>query len=261
MNGMSRWFATSSLALSLVSLAACGGGGGDDGGSAPSAGTSPAEGAYAGTLTGGPSNGFQLVILEDGTYWSIYGTQVGSLLYVNGFVQGSGTAANGQFSSNNARDFGYAPSVAGSIVATYVPGVSISGTTYGPAGASGTFSGTRAGISPYVYEQPANLANITGSWRMQMLSGETTNVSINTNGSFTAVSSGGCQFSGTILPRASGKNVFNVSLTFGAAPCLLAGQRATGIGVYSSVSGGGSQLMVAVVDGARAYGAVGFANR
>ena len=60
--------------------------------------------------------------------------------------------------------------------------------------------------------------------------GETLKAKMDT-GAFTASSSLGCNFAGTVLPRPSGKNVFNVSLTFGPAPCALPGQAAAGIAV------------------------------
>jgi hypothetical protein len=80
------------------------------------------------------------------------------------------------------------------------------------------------------------------------------------NGAFPA-SSGGCSYTGTVAPRASGKNVFSVSMTFGAAPCALAGQTATGMAVAYPLSNGQTQLVVAAVDASRSYGAAAFGTR
>jgi hypothetical protein len=56
-------------------------------------------------------------------------------------------------------------------------------------------------------------------------------------------------FSGTATPRSSGKNVMNVSVTFGAAPCALPGQTATGIAInYTIAATNQKQLIVAVQD-------------
>ena len=79
--------------------------------------------------------------------------------------------------------------------------------------------------------------------------------------SLSAVSSGGCRFTGTILPRPSGKNVFNVNIVFGAAPCLLASQSSAGIGVFIPSGPGRGQLTVLVTDGARSVGEVAFGAR
>jgi hypothetical protein len=74
-------------------------------------------------------------------------------------------------------------------------------------------------------------------------------------------SSKGCAFSGTITPRASGKNVYDVSLKFGAAPCALANQTATGVAVTYLLTNGKRQLIALTVDSTRTYGVGAFGNR
>jgi hypothetical protein len=49
-------------------------------------------------------------------------------------------------------------------------------------------------------------------------------------------------------------------MTFGAAPCALANQTATGIAV-AAPEGGSTQLLVAAVDGTRTYGAAAVGTR
>ena len=72
----------------------------------------------------------------------------------------------------------------------------------------------------------------------------------------------GCTFTGTALPRASGKNVFDVSVTFGAAPCALPGQTATGIAITYAVAGTAQkQLLVAVQSSTKANGTMFIATR
>ena len=102
--------------LTFTFLAGCGGGGGDS--QSPKPGPS-AEGVYGGTLTGSTSTAFQLLVLENGDLWSLYGTQTPTQFSVSGFVQGSGTSNNGSFTSSNARDFGVTPAVTGTTTATY----------------------------------------------------------------------------------------------------------------------------------------------
>lgn len=248
---------------SLALLAGCGGGG-DGSTGASSDGTATvltAEGAYAGTLTGASANAFNLIVLEDGSYWAIYGNLVSNTLFVSGFVQGTGRSSNGNFSSTDAKDFGYAPAVAGTVTATYVAGTSISGTVSVPGAGSSSFSGSTAGIAPYSYSAAANLSDIAGSWNMALLSGDSASVVIAPAGSFTGVASDGCQFTGTIAPRASGKNVFNVSMTLGGGPCLPARQTVTGIGVYSRTTAGTNQLIIGVVDTARTLGTTAIGQR
>ena len=64
-----------------------------------------------------------------------------------------------------------------------------------------------------------------------------------------------------MTPRPGGKNVYNVTLTFGAAPCALAGQSGSGIAIASPITGGRTQLVVAAIDSTKQYGAVAFGTR
>jgi hypothetical protein len=86
-------------------------------------------------------------------------------------------------------------------------------------------------------------------------------VTISTAGAISGTSAG-CLFTGTATPRASGKNIFNVSITFGAAPCALAGQTATGIAIDYAITGTNqTQLIVAVQDSTKQYGSMFFARK
>lgn len=251
---------------SAALLVACGGGGSSSTTSSTSSSgttttTATAEGAYAGSLSGSPSStAFELLVLDDGSFWSLYGTESAGILYVSGFVQGSGTSNGTSFTSTNARDFGSVPATAATINASFVPGTSISGTATS-GGATLSFSGTTAAIAPYNYSTPAQLSDVAGSWNMTLLDGETAAVSVSSAGAMTGISSQGCQFSGNVVPRASGKNVFDATVTFGASPCSLAGQTATGVAVFSATTTGTKQLIVAVTDATRSYGTVAFGSR
>ncbi len=252
---MDRW--KLAALLSLVLLGACGGGG--DG--APAAQAKKAEGVYGGTLSGSPtSTAFQLLVLENDEYWAMYGDNAGGVFLVEGFVQGTGASSNGSFTSSNLRDFGYAPAVAGSVGATYNASTpSISGTISAPSGSIGFSGGAIAG-SLYDYDAGANLSSIVGNWSLTDLAGAPTSLVIASNGAFTATSNG-CSFSGTVTPRASGKNVFDVALTFGGSPCLLAGQSATGIALAYPLAGGSTQLLVAAHNAARTNGTAAVGTR
>jgi len=92
------------------------------------------------------------------------------------------------------------------------------------------------------------------------LSGAAATVAINNAGAITG-SSGGCSFTGTATPRASGKNVFDVSITFGAAPCVLPSQTVTGIALDYITTGNQTQLLVSVVNSAKTAGTMFFAHR
>lgn len=251
----------SSLALA-VTLAACGGG---------SSSTSPvptptpsqtAEGVYSGSLTGSVYKNFQMLILENGDTWSMYGTQTNSAFGVSGFVQGTGISANNSsFTSSDAKDFGYSPAKSGTINATFnASAKTISGNVSSAVG-SVSFSGGAPTGSLYNYATPAAISSITGAWSVSTIDGATIALNILQSGNFTAQVNGGCNFNGTITPRPSGKNVFNVALTFGSAPCTLAGQSATGIALTYPLSSGKTQLLMVAVDSTRTNGTAAFGIR
>lgn len=255
---MNRQILTALNLCILTAFAGCGGGGGSSETTQPPAGPS-AEGAYSGSATGGTSTAFQLVVLENGDYWSLYGRNSGSVFLVSGFLQGQGTSSNPNFTSSNTRDFGVSPPATGSINATYVTGTSISGNGTA-AGQTFTFSGQSIPATTYDYNTPASLTSIVGSWSLTALNGAAVSMAIANTGSFTA-STSGCNFSGTVTPRPSGKNIFNVALTFGPAPCALPNQAASGIAISNLLANGNRQLIIAGTDTARNNGTVLFGLR
>lgn len=85
-------------------------------------------------------------------------------------------------------------------------------------------------------------------------------MNVASNGTFTA-NNDGCNFTGTSKPRASGKNVFDVSVTFGAAPCSLPGTKATGIALTYILANGKRQLVAAAVDASRTHNSLVFGTR
>lgn len=252
-----------SLAFALAAaalLSACGGGGSAAATSPVVVAATSAQGVYEGTT----SSGFAIntLVLEDDQYWTIYGTQSGATLSLNGLVQGTGKSNNGSFSSTDLKDFFLTGEVnSGSLSATYVPGVSFSGTSSTSTGTQALSFTTKAMSSTlYNYNTAPVLADITGAWTMNELSGALVNLNIAANGAFTGTSSG-CSFSGTVTPRASGKNVFNVAINFGAAPCRLPNQAASGVAVDYLLSTGKRQLLLAGVNGPRTAGTVVFGSR
>ena len=239
-------------------LAGCGGGGS----STPTPVSGPsAEGAYKGTITNSATaSAFNAVVLEDGQYWTLYGNSAGGVLVVNGLIQGQGTSTNGTFTSSTLKDFGYSPAVSGTLNATYAAGASISGTVVLGAGSIG-LTGTAVPTATFDYNTAASVSNVVGAWTLSSTSGQTIALNIASGGSFTGLVSNGCSLTGTVSPRPSGKNILNVQLTFGPAPCSLPGQQAVGIGIYTTLVTGAHQLIVAVTDSTRTYASTSFGTR
>lgn len=240
-----------SLLSAAMLLMGCGGGGG-----ASSNAGSP-EGVYEGTISNGLEH--NTVVLDDNRYYTIYGEEIDGVFYIAGLIQGSGVANNGSFTSTDLRDYYFDGSVfTGSLSASYREGASFNGSIREGANTV-TFTGTPPVNSEYNYDTVANLSNITGSWNLTSLQGESITLNIQSSGAFTG-SSDGCSFDGTFAPRASGKNVFDVDLTFGAAPCALPGQSANGIAIESSIEGR-RQLVIAGTTIDRNSGTVMFGAR
>ncbi|CAG2158268.1 hypothetical protein LMG31506_06304 [Cupriavidus yeoncheonensis] len=232
------------LALSLAAAAAfipgCGGGGDDSGGtpSTPAA-TGNAEGLWKGTsssnrtLTG--------LVLDDGSYYVFY-SAVGVSAVPGGVIQGSSSASGGTFSSGNGIDFSVEnqPPRPVSVAASYIAKTQFNGTVTYSGPPAQTVSFTSAYSSDY--DNAASLAALEGRYVgvvHTLSSASTVAVPVNIDGHGALTSSDpllGCTFSGSVSPRSHG-NVFNVTLTFGAAPCPLPGQKLTGILYFDSAGG------------------------
>jgi hypothetical protein len=222
-----------------------------------------AEGAYGGALTGSPFSNFIMVILDDTTFWEAYGRPLVGPLAESGFVEGTGTSTStsGTFTSSDARDFGLVPTAPATITATYTNtgAAAISGSIVYDS-ATVTFSGTSPiSGTTYLYTTPALLSTILGNWTLTSNDGITTPVTIAATGTLDATDAAGCSFTGSVSPRASGKNVYNVSLTFGAAPCAVPGATMNGIALALPLAGGQTELMLMAIDSSRTngYGATG----
>ena len=251
------------VALTALSVLTACGGGGDS--SAPTPTPIPtisaAEGVFVGTIAGSTNNAFNLLVLENGDFWTLYGRQSPTAFEVAGIVQGTGTSNNGSFTSSNAKDFGFLPAINTTVSATYNPTAqTITGTLSSNAG-NVTFNGGPLTNSTYNYAAPATLSSITGAWTTTSTSGEEVFINVATTGAFNAIGASGCGFSGTVTPRASGKNVFNTSMTFGPAPCGLPGQTASGIAIVYPLTTGKTQVIFAQVDATRSFGSAAFGVR
>jgi hypothetical protein len=237
-------------------LVACGGGGS----STPPPATTP-EGPYSGTITGSATSAaFSAVVLEDGQVWTLYGNNVGGGLVVSGLIQGQGTSSNGSFTSTSVKDFGYSPALSATLTATYVAGVSLNG-TFSAGGTSANFAGTVIPSATFNYNTPALLSNVVGNWSLSSTSGSSITLTVAANGSFTGTATGACTLSGQMAPRASGKNIYDVQLLIGPAPCALPGWSGAGIGLYTTLTNGTHQLIIAMVDSTRSVGTASFGTR
>lgn len=245
----------------MVMLTACGGSS-SDAGTAASASFS-AEGVYGGML--GSSNtlslSLQMLVLETGELWALYGQDASGQLLVSGFIQGGTSTTATGMRSTDLRDFATAPPAVLNLSASVGTAAgTLAGTLATSTGSASLSVGPIAG-SLYRYDAPALPTAVQGDWTLTTLQGEVHTVTVAADGSLTASGLQGCNFTGRVLPRASGKNVYDVTLTFGPAPCVLANQPATGIALTYPLANGSNQLLVAVHDAGRTVGTAAFGAR
>jgi hypothetical protein len=249
------------LILAPLMLAACGS---DDN---SGGGNGAAQGVYGGTISAGTATHFRAVILDDGELWSIYGQDLGTSFDVLGFVQGDGDSTpsttetgKGTYATSGLKDFGEDPPAAATLTADYdTTAKTISGTISG-AGGSATISGGPIPGSTYSYDTAASVATISGDWTLDSLQGEQYTVSVTGSGSFTFTGSDDCDGNGTFTPRPSGKNVFNVSISFTTAECEFTS--ASGIAIAYPITGSGqTQLILAITNSGRSAGTAVFGIR
>ena len=217
---MNKTTALGGLVAALV-LSACGGGGDDV---APPAPKTPAtvvtgvEGLWTGATTD-PLN-VQGVVLENGESWSILTDALGAVVGISqgaaqtsgpDVVSGTGRYLNVVDEANLASRTTVAVSYSGkyavrdSVQVTDSKGVKFTG-TYG-----------------VLYEQPAVVSELLGTYSGTGIGNQVreplVSVSISTGGLVSIPSYPGCSVRGTVVPRASGRNVFDLPLTFSGATC------------------------------------------
>lgn len=226
-----------------VLLAACGGGGGDGAQPPAPAPIVTAEGFWEGTASTG--NSVALAVLETGETWGVY-TSNGSIV---GALYGN-TASSGTTLSGTGKDFNI-PSRSvgsGSYTGTFVEKSSIRVATSSGSTFSGAYGTT--------YDQPASLAAVAGTFSGQGVSGtspvQTVSVTISPSGAITVPASLGCSAAGSAKPRTSGKNIFDVTVTFTGSTCALGnGASTTGIAYYNATT---RRVLVMAMNAAKSDG-------
>jgi hypothetical protein len=208
------------LAIGLVlSLSACGGGG-------DSPKQTSAEGFWNGTTSTGYTG--NVVVLENGETWGFYSS--GSVLY--GALYGT-TTTSGNTLTGSGADFNLATRVVtqGSYTGTFKEQSTISLTTSLGTAFNGVYGTT--------YSTPASLTTLAGTFTGQALTGktapQTSTVTITSSGQLKIPATLGCATSGTVAPRSSGKNIFDLNVTFTGSTCALGnGGTAKGVLYYDA---------------------------
>lgn len=237
----------------LAALAGCGGGGGGDATTTPTPTTSAAaEGFWIGTTSTGTV--VNLAILENGETWGLYGSSSSLTGAVYGNTTTSGTALSG---SGSAFDFVTRTTGTGTYTGTVTTKGAISMDVDGTK-LTGTYDAS--------YDQPATLASVAGTYSglavTATIAPQATTVVIDVNGNVSSSFVSGsliCNTSGKATPRASGKNVFNVQLTFTGNFCALGnGTVVNGVATYNTTS---RQLITMALNSAKTDGLIFLGTR
>lgn len=207
---------TALSALAIVT--ACGGGGG--GGSGNSVVNADPQGFWTGPTSAG--NTVNAVVLDNGETWGVYssGSTIVGALYGTTTVSGSTATISGS-DFNFLTNSGAQGVMSGPITAKSSMSLTSSG---GTVTSSLTYSST--------YETAASSAGVAGTWsyvgRSRGYSLIPANITIDGSGNFT-LSQINCATSGTIVPRAGGKNVYNITLTAVGSGCAAGQSTLTGV--------------------------------
>lgn len=190
-----------------------------------------AEGLWLGTSN--TNRTLTAAVLDDGSYYVFYSVAA-TPAQIAGVIQGTGTSNDGSFTSSNAKDFGIGVAVLdATLSATYAARQSLSGSITYPGASTVTFTSSYNSA----YDTPPTVASLAGVYTGQLGDSQglqTANITVLSDGTLTGSEQNGCTFTGTVTARTKG-NVFDQSLTFGGAPCLLPGSSFQGI-LYFDIS-------------------------
>lgn len=207
--------------FAAVALSGCGGGG--DGAAPPPAKppatvVSGAEGLWIGQTS--DSLSVQGIVLENGETWNIVSTVDGTVV---GMSQGSIQASTPDSITGSGR---YLNVVDESKLTdrttepvSYFGRYSVRDSIQVTASNGWKYSGSYG----VLYEQPAVVSELLGTYTGTGISNQVRapliSLSITTGGLVATNSYPGCSVRGTIVPRASGRNVFDLPLTFNGTTC------------------------------------------
>jgi hypothetical protein len=237
-----RSFKIGLVALGVSMLAACGGG--DGGGTTPASASQSAEGLWQGTTTDG--NTTTAVVLENGEFWALVTDSSGLVGFVNGAISVNGSAVAGTSTGYNLMTGTYASQgLTGTVSTKGVLSLSK---------ASGPFVGTYLSDYDKAATPLTQVAGTFSGWSASVggAFSPSTTVTISATGQ---INSPGvpCSTVGTIRPRASGKNLYDVSIGASGAGCPTSAATLNGVAYYDDAS---RVLIALTLNGAKNDGVV-----
>jgi len=212
-----------------------------------------AEGFWVGTTANGTN--VNLAILENGETWGLYGSSTSLTGAVYGVTSTSGTSL-----SCSGYGFNFVTRTSG--IGTFTGNV----TTKGNINFYVSDGTNLTGAYDASYEQQASVASIAGTYIGWAVTGgiapQATTVVVNASGSISSsfvYGSLSCTTTGKATPRATGKNVFNVQLSFAGNYCSLGnGAVVNGVATYNAVN---RQLITMALNSAKSDGLIYLGTR
>lgn len=233
-------------ALLAAALVACGGGGGGGEGGGIGGGAADPQGGFSGTAARTSGNtatvDFDLLVLDDGTYYGFVGSYDPDApdVEITAMLQGQGTVSGNVFTATNGREFqfGEFDLMAGPDAAPYAARVdhAVSESISAIGAADSTFGRlTYDAEFADAYNMPVLLTDIDGDYAgfTRRLSGDAAITASLTDGALTGTS-GACTITGSLVQRPGGKRVFNLQLSYAGGGCSTAGQTYNGVAFNSS---------------------------
>ncbi|SAK43269.1 hypothetical protein [Caballeronia ptereochthonis] len=236
------------LALCAVALAACSTDRANTGSNAPPPGTVtttlPSGGVYKGSLKGSTADA-TLLMLFDGSAYLFYGGAGGAdLAGVAGVAVATNGAqtSGGRFTSTSAFDYRLGKTSASPAVfsADFSRAPAVDGTVSSQDGNAGLAFTARALPMLDVAPGRANAGGLYSGRGMSLDATTQTRITVAGDGYLAGTTTSGCIFKGTVAPH-EGANAYDVSVTFGPAPCPLPDATVTGNAVLD-----GARLLVAL---------------
>jgi len=226
---MPHTFKPAGVLLILVLLTACGGGDGDPGTKGPNLSGNPGGGSSGlleveGLWTGQSNDGMQtaLIVLEDGSAWGLQ--RSGSVLA--SAIVGKASGSGGVFSMPaSVLNLAYWSATNSTYAGTYTARSSIAATSTGNAPLALSYKSA--------YESAATVSAVAGSYTLNGMSkfgaAPRVTMAISANGAIGFSNWGTCSPTGTVSARSSGRNVFNLSISFKGACPLAEGTLVSGV--------------------------------
>ena len=184
----------------------------------------------------GEANGSSvLVVLEDGDTW-LY-RRVG--VFFERVMHGTSTSVSGSFAGElrNYDLLAVRQNTVATAAGTFQPADTLTGSAVGGGEAVDFTAFYDSG-----YHRSASALIATGSWSM-IFGGrrfDRANINVSATGEISGGSTSGCVFTGSLRPRPSGKNIYDLTVTYGGGACALGSGAATGIGLISGLVDTGS---------------------